>query len=91
MNEVLPLFYTAMQLDPEFASAHAMAAWCHFWRKINGWMTDWPIAEGVRLARLAVDVNRCPILTPPSGGQYCRPNDTLRSPRPHRIWPHASR
>jgi len=48
MNEVLPLFYTAMQLDPEFAFAHAMAAWCHFWRKINGRMTDWPIAEGVR-------------------------------------------
>jgi TolB-like protein len=60
INEALPLFYEAMQLDPEFASAHAMAAWCHFWRKINGWMTDRPqeIAEGVRLARLAVEMGK---------------------------------
>jgi TolB-like protein/Tfp pilus assembly protein PilF len=58
INEALPLFYKAMQLDPEFASAHAMAAWCHFWRKVNGWMTNRPqeIAEGVRLARLAVEL-----------------------------------
>lgn len=60
INEALPLFYKAMQLDPEFASAHAMAAWCHFWRKINGWMADRPqeIAEGVRLARLAVELGK---------------------------------
>ena len=60
IDEALPLFYKAMQLDPEFASAHAMAAWCHFWRKINGWMTDRPqeTAEGVRLARLAVELGK---------------------------------
>ncbi|WGS21714.1 MULTISPECIES: winged helix-turn-helix domain-containing tetratricopeptide repeat protein [unclassified Bradyrhizobium] len=60
IDEALPLFYKAMQLDPEFASAHAMAAWCHFWRKINGWMTDRSpeIAEGVRLARLAVELGK---------------------------------
>ena len=60
VNEALPLFYKAMQLDPEFAAAHAMAAWCHFWRKVNGWMTDRPqeIAEGVRLARLAVELGK---------------------------------
>jgi TolB-like protein len=60
LDEALPLFHKAMQLDPEFASAHAMAAWCHFWRKINGWMTDRPleIAEGVRLARLAVELGK---------------------------------
>jgi hypothetical protein len=40
INEAPPLFCKAMQLDPEFASAHAMAAWCHFRRKINGWM-EW--------------------------------------------------
>src|SRR5882757_1849850 len=58
INEALPPLYKAMQIDPEFASAHAMAAWCHFWRKINGWMIDRPeeIAEGVRLARLAVEL-----------------------------------
>jgi TolB-like protein len=60
IDVALPLFYKAMELDPEFASAHAMAAWCHFWRKINGWMTDRPqeIAEGVRLARLAVELGK---------------------------------
>jgi tetratricopeptide (TPR) repeat protein len=54
------LFYKAIELDGEFASAYGMAAWCHFWRKINGWMTDQAqeIAEGVRLARLAVTLGR---------------------------------
>lgn len=56
----LPLFDKAIERDPEFASAYAMAAWCHLWRKVNGWMVDRPreIAEGVRLARLAVELGR---------------------------------
>ncbi|WP_457373985.1 winged helix-turn-helix domain-containing tetratricopeptide repeat protein [Pseudomonas sp. TE12234] len=60
LDEALPLFYKAIELDGEFASAYGMAAWCHFWRKINGWMTDQAqeIAEGVRLARLAVALGR---------------------------------
>ena len=60
LDEALPLFYKAIELDGEFASAYGMAAWCHFWRKINGWMTDQAqeIAEGVRLARLAVTLGR---------------------------------
>ena len=60
IDEALPLFYRAIALDPEFASAHAMAAWCQFWRKINGWLTDRPreIAEGIRLARLAVELGK---------------------------------
>jgi TolB-like protein len=60
IEEALPLFYKATELDPEFASAYGMAAWCHFWRKLNGWMTDRPreIAEGARLARLAVELGR---------------------------------
>ncbi len=60
IEEALPLFYKATELDPEFASAYGMAAWCHFWRKLNGWMSDRPreIAEGARLARLAVELGR---------------------------------
>ncbi|WP_160109841.1 winged helix-turn-helix domain-containing tetratricopeptide repeat protein [Pseudomonas izuensis] len=60
IEQALPLFYKAVELDPEFASAYGMAAWCHFWRKLNGWMTDraQEIAEGVRLARLAVELGR---------------------------------
>jgi TolB-like protein/Tfp pilus assembly protein PilF len=60
INEALPLFCKAIEHDPEFASAHAMAAWCYVWRKVNGWMTDssQEIAEGARLARRAVELGR---------------------------------
>jgi tetratricopeptide (TPR) repeat protein len=60
IEAALPLFLKAAELDPEFASAYGMAAWCHFWRKLNGWMIDRPreIAEGARLARLAVELGR---------------------------------
>lgn len=60
IEQALALFYRAIELDPEFASAYGMAAWCHFWRKLNGWMTDRPreIAEGARLARMGVELGR---------------------------------
>lgn len=60
IDEALPLFEQAIELDPEFASAYGMAAWCYFWRKVNGWMTDraQEVAEGARLARLAVELGR---------------------------------
>jgi tetratricopeptide (TPR) repeat protein len=54
-DEALRLFYRAIELDPDFASAHGMAAWCYAWRKMNGWETDreQAIAETARLARRA--------------------------------------
>lgn len=60
IDEALPLFHKAIAFDPEFASAYAMAAWCHCWRKVNGWMTDPPaeIVEGIRLARRAVELDK---------------------------------
>lgn len=60
IEAALPLFRHAIELDPEFASAYGMAAWCHFWRNVNGWTTDRhrEIAEGIRLARLAVELGR---------------------------------
>jgi TolB-like protein len=60
IGEALPLFKRATELDPNFASAYAMAAWCHVWRKVNGWMTDRAeeTAEGTRLARRAVELGR---------------------------------
>ena len=60
ITEALSLFEKAIQLDPDFASAYAMAAWCYFWRKVNAWMTDQAqeVAEGARLARRAVDLGR---------------------------------
>ncbi|MEM5422269.1 MULTISPECIES: winged helix-turn-helix domain-containing tetratricopeptide repeat protein [Paraburkholderia] len=60
IDEALPLFQRAFECDPEYASAYAMAAWCHCWRKVNGWMQDRPreMAEGARLARRAVELGR---------------------------------
>jgi TolB-like protein/class 3 adenylate cyclase/tetratricopeptide (TPR) repeat protein len=51
-DEALRLFYKAIELDREFASAHGMAAYCYAWRKSNGWMVDQEreTAEAVRLA-----------------------------------------
>ena len=51
-DEALRLFYKAIELDPEFASAYGMAAWCYIWRKLNGWVVDraQETSEGARLA-----------------------------------------
>jgi len=59
-NDALPLFTKAFELDPDYASAYAMAAWCHLWRKVNGWMTDRTreFAEGTRLARRAAELGK---------------------------------
>ena len=53
ISQALGLFYKAMELDPDFATAHGMAAWCYVWRQLNGWTTNRPqeVAEIVRLVR----------------------------------------
>ncbi|MCC2656880.1 MAG: CadC-family transcriptional regulator [Panacagrimonas sp.] len=60
IDEALPLLQKAIEIDPGFASAYAMAAWCHCWRRINGWMANpsFEIAEGMRFARRAADLDR---------------------------------
>lgn len=60
IDDALVLFLKAIALDPGYASPYGMAAWCHFWRKINGWMTDLAAeaAEGARLARRAVELGK---------------------------------
>ena len=40
LEEGLRLFYRAIELDPGFAAAYGLAAWCYFWRMANGWMED---------------------------------------------------
>jgi TolB-like protein/tetratricopeptide (TPR) repeat protein len=60
LSEGLRLFNKAIDLDPDFASAHGMAAWCYVRRKASGWLTDpeKEIAEAGCLARRAVDLGR---------------------------------
>jgi TolB-like protein/class 3 adenylate cyclase len=59
-SEALQLFSTAIEVDPEFASAYGMAAWCYAWRKWNGWMTDrvQEIAATERLVRRAAELGK---------------------------------
>jgi adenylate cyclase len=59
-DEALRLFNKAIELDPDYASAYAMAAWCYLQRQIYGWMTDrkWEIAETARLARRAAELGK---------------------------------
>lgn len=58
ISDALPLFQRAIELDPSFASAYGMAASCHYWRKMNNWMSDRAreSAEGARLAVRAVEL-----------------------------------
>jgi TolB-like protein/DNA-binding SARP family transcriptional activator/Tfp pilus assembly protein PilF len=59
-KEALQLFYRAIELDPDFASAYGMAAYCYCHRKTNGWIADREeeIAETARLARRAVELDK---------------------------------
>jgi TolB-like protein len=59
-GNALRLFLKAIELDPDFAAAYGMAAWCYVWRKSNAWVTDHPkeIAEAERLARRAVELGK---------------------------------
>jgi TolB-like protein/tetratricopeptide (TPR) repeat protein len=58
MDEPLQLFMRAIELDPEFAFAHAMAACCYAVRKTTGCMTDpeKDLPEAARLAARAVEL-----------------------------------
>ena len=60
IDEALGLFSKATELDPGFATAWGAAAFCYFWRKANGWMTNRPreVAETLRLAGRAADLGK---------------------------------
>ena len=57
-EEALRLFYRAIELDPDFASAYGRAASCYATDKANGWFsgTANEIAEVSRLAHRAVEL-----------------------------------
>ena len=54
------MFNSAIELDPDFASAYARAASCYVIAKINGWFSGTPteIAEVTRLAQRAVELGK---------------------------------
>jgi tetratricopeptide (TPR) repeat protein len=58
--EALRLFIRAIDLDPDFASAYGMAAWCYARRKTNGWTVDLETekAEALHFAQAAAKFGR---------------------------------
>ena len=58
--EALRLFIRAIELDPDFATAYAMAADCYVIRKSSVWRIDPAIevAEAARFAQQAVELSR---------------------------------
>jgi TolB-like protein len=60
VDHAVSCFRKAVALDPDYASAYGMAAWCLFWRRLNGWSADraQDTAEGAQLARRAVDLGK---------------------------------
>jgi len=60
VSQAIEHFRKAIALDPSYASAHGMAAWSLFWRRLNGWSTDpaQDSLEGRRLARSAIDLGK---------------------------------
>ena len=59
-GEALMMFTRAIEFDPDFASAYAMAARCYTQQKAGGWPVDraHAIAETKRLARRAAELSK---------------------------------
>jgi TolB-like protein len=69
-SEALQLFYKAIELDPDFSTAHGMAAWCYVRRKASRWMTDIvkETSEAARLARRALELGKEDAIALSAGG-----------------------
>jgi TolB-like protein/class 3 adenylate cyclase len=59
-EEALRLFHSAIEVDPDFASAYARAASCYAWAMTSGWFSDAgnEIAEVTRLAQRAIELGK---------------------------------
>ena len=59
-EEALRLFNSAIELDPDFASAYGRATYCYVHAKTSGWISVTPneIAEVTRLAQRAVELGK---------------------------------
>jgi len=80
-DAALRLFYKAIELDPEFATALGTAAYCYVLRKLNGWMANrqQEIAEAVWLARRAVELGKDDAVALSRGGHALANFDDLDS------------
>jgi TolB-like protein len=72
-DEALRSFYRAIDIDPDFAAPHGMAALCYAQRKMNGWMIDpqQEVTESARLAERAVELGRDDAVALSSAGLAC--------------------
>jgi TolB-like protein/class 3 adenylate cyclase len=70
-DEALRLFNSAIELDPDFASAYSRAASCYVYAKANGWIsvTANEIAEVTRLAQRAVELGKDDAIALAAAGQ----------------------
>jgi TolB-like protein/class 3 adenylate cyclase len=69
-EEALRLFNSAIELDPDFASAYGRAAHCYGIARANGWISVTPseIAEVTRLAQRAVELGKDDAIALACGG-----------------------
>ena len=69
-EEALRLFNSAIELDPDFASAYGRAAHCYAIGRANGWISVTPneIAEVIRLAQRAVELGKDDPIALAAGG-----------------------
>ena len=69
-DEALRLFNSAIELDPDFASAYGRAALCYLYAKSEGWIsvTANEIAEVTRLAQRAVELGKDDAVALAAGG-----------------------
>jgi TolB-like protein len=69
-GEALRLFNSAIELDPDFASAYGLAAFCYVHAKASGWIsvTANEIAEVTRLAQRAVELGKDDAFALAAGG-----------------------
>jgi adenylate cyclase len=58
-EQALNLLHQALRLDPGYALAAAMAAWCHGYRRAQGWAVDLKkeAQEALQLAQAALDAD----------------------------------
>ena len=70
VGDALQLFYKAIEQDHEFSTAYGAAAWCYYWRMVNGWMEDRgsETAEVLRLSHSAAELGWDDAVALSSGG-----------------------